>query len=1172
MRDWWAFGSGLWLGSAGGREYCITLVDDARRFPRATMERMGPRDAYFALRYEAMANPKAFAELVAARYSVDTDDPEFGERLDEFLAAVGCFGSPVSVWRSDARPAASGFTTTTIVNLVDLVDDPPATITWFEMRAVDEFGVPLAGVSFALSVDGTVEQLETDDQGYARHDGAETSFATVRPSISADLCDTLRALWGQPRNGDWLNESALEEHTFVPFRDALPAIGLRRETPHTVVLLPLVSRARLVGGMFETNKTFLVPAALGQLKTIVELYETHPRADLVLAGHTDTTGTPAVNDALSLERADAFRAFVTDDVDAWLSWWSTDKPAQTRWGNSEDHAMLEVVLLNLGLFDTSQPIGDYQTLRNLEADGVIGPITRRQLVTDYMATDGTTLPEAITPLIHGCGESFPLADDGQSLDAAVVDGQDDPTDRRVELFFFDAPLGVLPSASDRETSSREAGPYLEWRKRARKTSDFVVRHNRRLAVKAVDEVTEEPIAGAKVTLSSDGVSGKAAAETDAFGVVVFDDVEAGSYKIAVGTAVHTATSVDHSVTESDGSAGVTVPLETMVGNLIITVREKGAELMGGADVHIEGAVDKAALTNAKGVVEFESIPAGDYVITATSTGFDVFEQTVTVVGNGSTPVAGTLVSTGPQQYELLELLESVTRGGKLGTVKGATGDSKHFGRVYQRTHKHGTAYKQYVNLTKDTAGVAKRLPEQGRSIDLWAKLSWVSGKKTKTLAGKTVKWKATITPHPGAGRPATFNVNSEKPGFGGTNGNLTGTSTTDKDGWAKITFHLSQYAGDKFVISAEVDASDSEANAKPAKRSKPYVVWRKFWYQITKPHGSSVPTPTDSIAAYKAVGADMVAANTTTFRASDVPAPPSRTFYPKGMLKTGSSDTTTAAVVGPHNRTWFWGKATKEKSRPIKGHLIVCDAQWDPDGASSAHKVRMTSTTQEVTLSLGAWNAGVLKPALEGDVVVTGAWYLDPSWVIRYASGDSTLPPIPSSFVGIIDDSNVTIPLPRTALNKITITLPASAPDPTVYKVFIRLKVAYGKYFGGESKGLNMLVKYGGGNPEYYQVVSHEFGHGFRQAPDKPDKRNSTSLAVHPNQYDHHDHHGGQGSHCSKGKTHGAVTPSASAGVYSGGSCIMFHQLSPSTCTQTFCADCEPHFRLEPMTELLKAT
>lgn len=496
-------------------------------------------------------------------------------------------------------------------------------------------------------------------------------------------------------------------------------------------------------------------------------------------------------------------------------------------------------------------------------------------------------------------------------------------------------------------------------------------------------------------------------------------------------------------------------------------------------------------------------------------------------------------------------------------------DTKAFPKHLDRTAKNGSAFKQFVNLDKDTDGAAKRHPEQGRHIELYARLEWVSGSKKKLLSGKKVKWTVTETKHSGAGRPASFVVAAEKPGLGGKNGKLTEVTTADKDGWAKIELHLSQYAGDEYTIEAEVDGSDGEAQAKPAKKAGPYVVWRKFWYQMTKPHGSAVPTPTDAISAYEKVGADLLAADLLTFKKTDIPAPPARTFYPEGMTKTGSASTTDVALIGGHNRTWFWGKFNSETKRPVKGHLIICDGQWDPSSSpSSLQRFEMTARTQELTVNLGgAHNAGILKPALSGNLLISGTWSLDPVAILKYATGmaDPGMPPKPAKMTGTLSDANVTIPLPRTGLNKITITLPADAPDPTTYKVFVAFKVSYGKYYGGESKGVNMLIKYSGGNKAYYQTVSHEFGHGFRQVPDR---KSSASMANHSKQYDEGDGHGGLGSHCSTGSTTGPVDSGASSGRYRDGTCIMFHQLSPSTCTQTFCSVCEPHLRIDPMDRL----
>jgi hypothetical protein len=99
----------------------------------------------------------------------------------------------------------------------------------------------------------------------------------------------------------------------------------------------------------------------------------------------------------------------------------------------------------------------YQETRGLSVDGIIGPDTRRQLVTDYMALDGTALPDDIEATTHGGGENFP-AD-------ATPDGAPDQANRRVELFFFDGTLGIQPPPPGKN-SPAGSKQYPEWVARA----------------------------------------------------------------------------------------------------------------------------------------------------------------------------------------------------------------------------------------------------------------------------------------------------------------------------------------------------------------------------------------------------------------------------------------------------------------------------------------------------------------------------------------------------------------------------------------------------------------------------------------------------------------------------------------------------------------------------------
>jgi hypothetical protein len=119
----------------------------------------------------------------------------------------------------------------------------------------------------------------------------------------------------------------------------------------------------------------------------------------------------------------------------------------------------------------------------LEPDGDLGPITRRKIVEEYMAVDGTSLPDGVEVVVHGCGENFPaeMPDPAAPEDPAAQPGQprseaDQALDRRVELFFFDGEIGVHPPPPG-DNSPAGSTVYPHWRRLARETHDFLVRTN-----------------------------------------------------------------------------------------------------------------------------------------------------------------------------------------------------------------------------------------------------------------------------------------------------------------------------------------------------------------------------------------------------------------------------------------------------------------------------------------------------------------------------------------------------------------------------------------------------------------------------------------------------------------------------------------------------------------------
>jgi outer membrane protein OmpA-like peptidoglycan-associated protein len=364
-----------------------------------------------------------------------------------------------------------------ITDLADLAGPTESTeqeskTSWFEVRLVDEIGEPISGIPLVVFVDGERQNHDTDGDGKVRIDDAELGTAYVDFADPSKLYDDLKERWAEIRDGEWVSE-ALPDHTFFRASKLPKGVRLQWETPHTLVVQPRVVLGRLGGLLFDTSKSFLLPSALPPLQRLKRLYDSNPDSALLIVGHTDTTGDTDYNDPLSLERAKTTQAFLLDDPAPWLDWYEDSHPVAKRWGAREDGLMLDAVLAR---GEEPPPPGSklrhFQSTRGLEVDGIAGPQTREALIKEYMAVDDTTLPAGVEITVHGCGENFPLGADGQTVDSDAPDGHEDAVDRRVELFFFDAKLGVLPPPPG-DNSPPDSKEYPEWRKRAVETHEFI---------------------------------------------------------------------------------------------------------------------------------------------------------------------------------------------------------------------------------------------------------------------------------------------------------------------------------------------------------------------------------------------------------------------------------------------------------------------------------------------------------------------------------------------------------------------------------------------------------------------------------------------------------------------------------------------------------------------------
>lgn len=216
-----------------------------------------------------------------------------------------------------------------------------------------------------------------------------------------------------------------------------------------------VECVRLEGLCFPLNKTFILPEALEGIRILGSLYASLVRPALLLVGHTDASGTTAGNLSLSLERARSVAAYLRDDVDAWLAHYEPSSPLSSRWGEPEDLSMLSALPYGNSPYKSEgvrfvDAVRLFQSAHGLVQDGVAGERTRRVLVAEYMAADGTTVPRDCVVTCHGCGSAFPL-------DAAEAD---DEQNRRVDVFFFGGG-SVVPSPAG-PTTGPEEGLYPAW--------------------------------------------------------------------------------------------------------------------------------------------------------------------------------------------------------------------------------------------------------------------------------------------------------------------------------------------------------------------------------------------------------------------------------------------------------------------------------------------------------------------------------------------------------------------------------------------------------------------------------------------------------------------------------------------------------------------------------------
>jgi outer membrane protein OmpA-like peptidoglycan-associated protein len=288
-----------------------------------------------------------------------------------------------------------------------------------------------------------------------------------------------------------------------------------------------VHRVRLSGMLFDANKSFILPQALDGIKKIVAMHGKYAKAQVLLVGHAGGDEDLSGSD-IAFDRAQMLNAYLKGKPNLWLNQFDPGK-GRSRWGTREIQLMLSVLPEGGQPFyagnasgvtnaATTAALKAFQEAENaagksLPADGKGDFDTRQALVEAYMALNGTTLAEDVTPIAHGV--------EGHFEDTATESGAE-PDDRRLEAFFFEAAISPLPSAT---TSAGGASPYPKWIGKLADTEDF---GHHGIHVQIVD-AKRQPVPFAEVKLSGPT---SASATSDEHGFVSFTGLKPGEYVIA----------------------------------------------------------------------------------------------------------------------------------------------------------------------------------------------------------------------------------------------------------------------------------------------------------------------------------------------------------------------------------------------------------------------------------------------------------------------------------------------------------------------------------------------------------------------------------------------------------------------------------------------------------------
>ena len=228
----------------------------------------------------------------------------------------------------------------------------------------------------------------TNVQGSARLDDMNEIRATATLSNLAAVRSKLKPRWKRPRKAKDFGSTG-DSVRFVHLRqEDLTSIPLEAGKPTYIVLTPVYRCNEVVGAHFDFGRSFVRSSAFPSLIHISKaLREDDDRKGMIF-GHTDLSGSEALNKELSERRGKAVYALLTHDSDAWEQLFSgtADGPNwKEKWDVEEAQHMLNAI----GCADDSGG--------PLKEDGIRGTCTK-QAIHRFQAGKYPNCPPEQKPL------------------------------------------------------------------------------------------------------------------------------------------------------------------------------------------------------------------------------------------------------------------------------------------------------------------------------------------------------------------------------------------------------------------------------------------------------------------------------------------------------------------------------------------------------------------------------------------------------------------------------------------------------------------------------------------------------------------------------------------------------------------------------------------------------